>query len=122
MKQSLLPVLSEWFHEFIFRFGCGKGLGRAVVEFHRESRPEKFHFVHGLNKAASQSGKMPPMKNRLNTMRRGKRQDSLCVCDTPLSSEILPKWPPLEKIILRSDYAKTAFFPARMSAGNMNKP
>ena len=44
LKQLPLPVLPEWFHEFIFRSGCGKGLGHAVVEFRRESRPKNFSF------------------------------------------------------------------------------
>ena len=35
--------------------------------------------------------------------------------------ETLPKWEPLGTFILCNDYAKTAFFPAIMSAGNMNK-
>jgi hypothetical protein len=44
LKQLRLPVLPEWFHEFIFRPGCGKGLGQEVVEFRRESGQGKISF------------------------------------------------------------------------------
>jgi hypothetical protein len=76
LKQLPLPVLPEWFHEFIFRSGCGKGLGHAVVEFRRVSGPKSFLFQNGTS-GFRQNAKMPPMttmKNRLKIMRHGKKE------------------------------------------------
>jgi hypothetical protein len=79
------------------------------------------------NKLSRQILKMTPMKNDSKTM----KQKSFSMADVVVSScvfsaldrpKTLPKWEPLGTFILCNDYAKTAFFRAIMSAGNMNKP